>query len=364
MKVLLIGGTGAMGAPLQRYLSDLGCKVIITSRKDHTHASNKNIRYICGNAHDEKFINEVLLDHFDVIVDFMVYSVEEFSSRAELLLRSTDQYIFISSARVYSYFSEPITEEHPRLLDVCKDDLYLNTDEYALSKARQENVLLQGHYKNYTIVRPSLTYNSERLQYALGEKELWLYRYIHNEKVVFPESMDNVVNTMSYGDDVANAISLLVGNKKAIGEVIHIAGAEAITWGEVNRIYNDVLQERYNRELYIYIVDDWKHIGHVMGSYYQLKYARSVDRRFDNSKLQSIIGNISFMSPEQGLKKCLNEFLSGEMLFSEVNWKNEAYFNRITGDKGYTEKFSVQNRIKYTIGRYTPFFDLRYSFNE
>ncbi|MEO2263754.1 hypothetical protein [Dorea sp. YH-dor228] len=56
-----------------------------------------------------------------------------------------------------------MTEESPRLLDVCRDADYLKTEEYALKKAKEEDFLKQKG-KNWTIVRPSITYNSERLR--------------------------------------------------------------------------------------------------------------------------------------------------------------------------------------------------------
>lgn len=353
MKVLLLGGTGAMGTPLQRYLIDAGHDVYVTSRSNHSF-DPRGVQYLIGDAHDVNFLKEALLGSFDVIVDFMSYNTLEFSERVRDILNNTRQYIFMSSARVYAPSDGFITEDSPRLLDVCIDSNYLATDEYAISKARQENVLIDSGYHNYTIVRPSLTYNSKRLQYALGEKELWLYRYLHGEKIVFPKNMENIYNTMSYGDDVARAIFLLIGNENAFGEAVHIAGTEAITWGEVNKTYCKVLKEKIGLEMGITVIDSWEMIGHYLGNYYQLKYARAINRKFDKSKLSSIVGNIDFVSPHEGLIKCLNIFLESDRQFNSISWKNEAFLNRITGDKGDTSCFSCIQTVKYLLSRYTP----------
>ena len=77
----------------------------------------------------------MLSDGFDVVVDFMIYNTEEFKKRAKLMLDSCKQYVYLSSSRVYSDHDDVITEDTPRLLDVCKDEEYLSTDEYALTKA-------------------------------------------------------------------------------------------------------------------------------------------------------------------------------------------------------------------------------------
>lgn len=50
MKVLIFGGTGAMGTPLVEFLANSGNNVFITSRK--ARQSSGNIHYITGNAHD------------------------------------------------------------------------------------------------------------------------------------------------------------------------------------------------------------------------------------------------------------------------------------------------------------------------
>ena len=78
-----------------------------------------------------------------------------------------------------------ITEKSKRLLDVCTDEEYLKTDEYALTKVRQENILLSSGKKNWTIIRPYITYNVERLQLGVYEKENWLYRALHGRSIVF-----------------------------------------------------------------------------------------------------------------------------------------------------------------------------------
>lgn len=98
------------------------------------------ISFAVGNAHDQVFLDCLLDSKWDAIVDFMVWSTAEFSERYKKLLSAAEQYVFTSSYRVYAD-SSVITEESPRLLDAVDDDEYLATDEYALSKARCENLL-------------------------------------------------------------------------------------------------------------------------------------------------------------------------------------------------------------------------------
>ena len=182
MNILILGGTGAMGAHVIELLKKKGYDITVTSRK--ARASGNSVTYIQGNAKDNAFIDNICKQHWDCIIDFMVYSTELLKSRIDMLLNATDQYVFISSARVYADSSERLTEESPRLLEMCTDKEYLATDEYALAKAKEENILFSASKNNWTIVRPSLTYSETRLQLGVYEKENWLYRALHGLSLI------------------------------------------------------------------------------------------------------------------------------------------------------------------------------------
>ena len=356
MKILILGGTGIMGEPLCEKLLRNDYDVHVTSRSYH---EKEGVVYHLGNAHDKLFLESIVVNEkYDVIVDFMSYTTVEFSTVYELLLNNTSQYIFTSSARVYAPCDELISESSPRLVDVCGDSEYLSTNEYALSKARQEDMLISSGKANWTIIRPSITYGTSRLQYGLGEKEEWLYRYLCNESIIFAKNLESIKTTMSSGVDVAYAISLLCGNSKALGEVVNIAGANSITWKQVNEIYSQVLYDRFNRFPEFCYVEDWSAVSHFLNRYYQMKYARAVNRQFDNSKLESIVGKVNFSNPDEGLSNCLNLFLDSDMKFKNVSWKTEAYYNRIAKNNRIPV-FPFKERLKYLVGRYTPYFDLR-----
>ena len=126
MRVLILGGTGAMGVHLADILSKGEVSLVITSR--HSHKSHKNIKFIQGDAKDPAFFNTLVDEQWDAIVDFMVYSTEEFKQRLNLLLNATTQYLFISSARVLANADHPLTEDSERLLDVSEDKEYLPND--------------------------------------------------------------------------------------------------------------------------------------------------------------------------------------------------------------------------------------------
>src|SRR5690606_29311751 len=125
-----------------------------------------NLRYLVGDGHDAEAISAILTQNrYDAVVDFMDYTTAEFKERYGLLLDNTDQYIFLSSYRVYAD-SEVLNEKSPRLLDVSSDDDFLATDDYALRKARQEDMLVGSGKSNWTIVRPGITYSKQKFQFG------------------------------------------------------------------------------------------------------------------------------------------------------------------------------------------------------
>ena len=354
--VLILGGTGAMGRHLCKKLNNENTVITVTSRQEHQ-SSNPYINYVKGNAKEFPFIKKILTDRrYDVIIDFMNYTTAEFKERYQTFLDATEQYIFISSARVYAESKEPLTEDSPRLLDTCKDAKYLATDEYALSKARQEDLLTHTYKKNYTIVRPSLTYDTNRLQFAISEKEEWLYRALNGRSIIFPKDMSDIKTTMTFGGDVADSIAKLVRNDKAIGETVHITGREANTWGEILKFYQYSFEKKLGNKMKIFMADDSLKIAQILNRYYQIKYARRINRTFNCEKLDSIIGKTTFMTAKEGLTRCLEDFLDGPREFKPLNVKPHAYFDKITKEHTNLQEFQEKNdKFKYIIERYTPY---------
>ena len=290
MKILLLGGTGAMGAHLARILADRGNEVHITSRRKF--ANNKsdfapNIHYICGNAHDLDFVLDLLDSHrYDCIVDFMIYTTIEFLDRVELLLSKCAHYVFLRSARVYASSDEPLREDLPRLLDISKDKEYLATDEYALTKARQENILAHAHKGNYTIIRPYITFSEIRLQLGVYEKESWLYRALQGKSIVFFKDIATHYTTMTYAFEVARAMAVICGNPSAYRQTYHIASEKAVKWEEILAIYQKVLKNELGREVKVVLANLYEFFGK---NAYQVIYDRLFDRKFDSSKINALL---------------------------------------------------------------------------
>ena len=355
MNILVLGGTGAMGRPLVSQLSEAN-EVFVTTRKNTApRPNNQHVTYITGNAKNIDFLSTTLkLKHWDAVVDFMIWGTE-FSNVLPIMLENTDQYVFVSSARVYAQSDEPITEETPRLLDVTNDKKYLKTSEYALAKAREENMLFQSGKKNFTIIRPTVTYNSYRLQLGVLELENWLYRSLHGRSIVFSKDIADKITTMTHGDDVASGIAALIGKTESLGEAFHITSPVSLTWNEVLAIYLSVLEIKIGHRPRVVMTEKSTNLL-FKNRIYQVIYCRYFNRRFDNSKISHFCNVNQFTEPQKGLKDCLESFMEKPM-FRDIDWKLEAVNDKVSGERtSFSEIPSLSGKIDYLAYRYNLVF--------
>ncbi len=349
MKVLILGGTGAMGVHLTKLLDDSGIETIVTSRTDRS--SHGNVSYIKGNAQNEEFLKTLLNQNWDVIVDFMVYRTIAFRERVNLLLQATSQYIFLSSARVYAGSEQPLTENSPLLLDTAQDKDYLATDEYALAKAMQENALRSCGYDNWTIIRPYITYSENRLQLGVLEKEDWLYRAMHGRTIIFSRDIASKLTTLTYGLDVAKGISAVIGNPEALGQTFHITTTKSIRWGDVLSIYLDELARHLGRDPKVLLLD-LEDFQQCCRHKYQIHYDRLFNREFDNGNIFRYIDTGNFTHVEAGLRNCARQFFKAPE-FKAINWGLEAMKDRKSKERtSLNEIRGLKQKIKYLVYRY------------
>ena len=352
MNVLILGGTGAMGNYLVDELSKDNNKVFVTSRKYKP--DTQFVKYIQGDAKDYKFLCELLNQHWDVIVDFMVYSTTEFEFRINKLLGSTCQYVYLSSARVYADSEKPITENSIRLLDTDIDIDYLVTDEYALAKARQENILFNSKNKNWTIVRPYITFGRNRLQLGVLEKERWLYQAMKGRKVVFSKDINEKYTTITSGSDVSMGIMSLIGRREALGEAYHITNNRKILWKDILKTYENILN-KYNYSPVSIVLQDISDFYSWYPGQNQVKYDRLYDREFDNSKISKFLSVDDFKNPIDELSHCLESFILSPS-FDSIDWKSEANKDRLVGEHASLQEMNnIKQKLIYTFFRYFNF---------
>lgn len=290
-KVLVLGGTGAMGVYLVPELIEMGYAVDVYSLDKET-SDNPLLNYFVGDVTDNGFLKEILKKGYDAIVDFMIYSTKEFEVKCPLFLESTGQYVYLSSYRVYANDEVPIKETSPRLLDIMekRDPDFYATDDYSLKKAKGEEMLKASGKNNWTVVRPAITYSKRRIQLVTLEGNSFVPRALQGKKVIVPKEALEKQATMSWAGDVGKMIAKLIFNEKAYGEAFTVSTSEHHTWGEIAEYYNELIGLEVvpvSNEDFVHALYDerYKQLG-----FYQLFYDRLFERVIDNSKILRVTG--------------------------------------------------------------------------
>ena len=301
-KVLVLGATGAMGRYLVPELIALNYEVTGVGLEDSAPFGNA-AKYIKGNAFDNDFLDGLLKEGFDGIVNFMDYGKYDFSDYYKLFLDNTEHYIFLSSCRVYDDKEQPIKETSPRLLDSSDDEVLKASHDYCIHKAQDENLLAASAYENWTVVRPATTFSTMRLQLVTLEFKNSVARALMGKKVVLPIQAKDKPATLSWGGDVAKMIARILFKDEARREIYNVCSSEHRTWGEIAEYYRELVGLEavwVDKEDYLKILSPEGKIN----VRWQLEYARLFRRITDNSKVLALTGlrQEDFLTLYEGLK--------------------------------------------------------------
>lgn len=342
-KVLLLGGTGAMGVYLRDALCAAGHQVVVTSRVKREDYGC--VRFVTGDGRNNAFVKQLLASEKpEAVVDFMDYPTFEFMDRMPMLLDGTGHYLFLSSYRVFAD-NAPLTEKSPRLLDVSDDAEFLRTDDYSLHKAREENMLRNAHRNNWTILRPSITYSKARFQFGCLEADTVCYRAFQGLPVVIPAEMLDKHTTLTWAGDVANMICKLIFNQNAMSEDFNVVTSESHTWREVANIYSQAIGLKY----FTVPLDDY----HRLCNSYQVRYDRMFDRRMDNAKVLGVtsLRQAGFKPLAKGLIDELAKFKLNPQ-YRGMNWKQNILMDRLCNCSMRLNGCTAREKMTYLRRRY------------
>jgi nucleoside-diphosphate-sugar epimerase len=118
MKFLFIGGTGLISSACSELAVARGHELFILNRSvSAKHPLPKGATLLQGDVHADAARLASLLAgrHFDAVVDFIAFTVEDVQRDIDLFRGLTDQFVFISSASAYQKPPKNylITEETP-----------------------------------------------------------------------------------------------------------------------------------------------------------------------------------------------------------------------------------------------------------
>lgn len=296
-EVLLIGGGGTLGTYTAEELLRLGHKVDVICLEDLT-SDNENLTYYKAYATIEYLEELFRRNRYDGIVNFLLYrNDKDYPPFHALLSQNTDHLIFLSSYRVYADLQHPITEEAPLLIDVEKDPVFRENEDYALSKARSERYLKDNPYpKNWTVVRPVISFSGRRLDVVMASKTEVVDAVREGRAVKVSLESKNLTAGLDWAGNTGKMIAHLLFKKETIGEAYTLSSAQNLTWGEIADIYTEVLGTRFE-----WVPGDFS--GEKLKTRFRWKYDRLFDRSIDNSKVLAATGltPADFKSIKEGI---------------------------------------------------------------
>ena len=301
MKKILLIGYGTLGAYAAEELLNLGWSIDVIALEEHT-SLNRNIRFFKGDATDAALAELFSQNRYDAIIDYIHYrDAEAFKARAKLMLDNTDQYIFLSSYRVYADSVVPITEESAQLLNTVNDPYFLEHETYAIPKSKNENTLRAHKKKNWTIVRPLISFSHYRLDLTTQGGYILITRSRAGKEILLPEVSRMKTAGVGWAGNIGKMFGRLAGNSAALGEAFTLGTGETQTWETVAGYYSEALGAKFRW------VPAEDYLQYTTGDNYMMRCAlfcdRAYDRRIDASKVLKATGLTSsdFLNIRQGI---------------------------------------------------------------
>lgn len=358
MNVLFIGGTGRLSKDVAKAAVERGNNVFLLTRGSvyRKQFVNEKCSMLIGDIRKPESCIKYFENprQYDVIIDFLSLCVSDIKSTLELIEGTYKQYIFISSATVYTRNGDVIAED---------SGVIGNTKwEYAYNKCLCEEYL-KDYFSNkedgsyYTIIRPYVTYGNTRVPYPLvprdNTKEYSIIQRIINGQPIPTFDKGETITALLNTKDFSYLAVGLFGNDKAKNEDFNIADEEMTHWGDVI----DTLGELTNTNV---ITADFSKdkICEYMPEYGQVLLGdKGVDVRFNITKIKNVVeGYKKTVSLRDGLLEMITYYSEHpELKIIDYKWNGE--IDRLLEENGVdvTHKYvfsSIKDSCLYYCGRY------------
>lgn len=343
-KILVTGGTGAMGKYLVPMLAaESSYQVFVTSRSARK-SNLPNVVYLKGNAKDVSWIETILSTfEFDVVFDFMMYAGNEFQERCCLLLDNCAHYFYLSSYRVMGE-DVVLNEDCPIKLEALALHPEYELDRYGLRKGHEEKALHGSGRRNYTIIRPSMTFSNDRFQFFSGDN-FDVLRAAKGVPTLLPESAVNSITNLTYGKNVAKMLTALVDKPEAMGHTFH-AVTKSMTWGEIGEAFKKVFGMSFK------VVPDAEYMELV-----DLEDGRIFDRfrtrNISNKKILSVTGltDDDFGTLEDSLREAWASSDQGRYRASRASMGAMARFDQATNSQINLASCDEKSKKEYLLSK-------------
>ncbi|MDD5990057.1 MAG: NAD-dependent epimerase/dehydratase family protein [Paludibacteraceae bacterium] len=231
-EILIIGGSGVLSTAVVGLCIDNGWNVTMINRGRNTQWLNPKATLIKSDVNDDERIKAALGDrHFDVCIDFIIFTKDQLVHSLGLFGRVADQYVMISSAQVYNTNMKGWLDED--------SETPQKVWRYSVNKEESEKYLRDYCEKegvHYTIIRPGVNYDNRRIPYGMGPQmgAYWtmIERIKHGKPIILWDGGKNKLN-LTRVEDFASGLFGLLGKEEAYNNTFNVVGDYVYTWKEV-----------------------------------------------------------------------------------------------------------------------------------
>ncbi|MBD2729401.1 NAD-dependent epimerase/dehydratase family protein [Nostoc sp. FACHB-892] len=221
MRILIMGGTRFIGVYLTQLLVEQGHEVVLFNRGNRPAPSLEGVGQIIGDRTDATQLKAKLShESFDVIFDNNGRELTDTQPLAEIFQDRVQHFVYMSSAGVYLKSDQlPHVEGDP-----------VDPKSRHKGKHETEGYLTQSGFP-FTSIRPTYIYGPRNY----NELEGWFFdRIVRDRPIPIPGNGLHITQ-LGHVKDLALAMTKVLGNEQAIGQIYNISGDRFVTFDGLAR---------------------------------------------------------------------------------------------------------------------------------
>ncbi|MEH2340035.1 NAD-dependent epimerase/dehydratase family protein [Nostoc sp.] len=221
MRILIIGGTRFIGVYLTQLLVEQGHEVVLFNRGNRPAPSLQGVGQIIGDRTDATQLKAKLSqENFDVIFDNNGRELTDTQPLAEIFQDRVQHFVYMSSAGVYLKSDQlPHVEGDP-------------VDPKSRHKGKHETEAYLTQLRlPFTSIRPTYIYGPRNY----NELEGWFFdRIVRDRPIPIPGNGLHITQ-LGHVKDLAKALTQVLGNEQATGQIYNISGDRFVTFDGLAR---------------------------------------------------------------------------------------------------------------------------------
>jgi nucleoside-diphosphate-sugar epimerase len=220
MRILIMGGTRFIGVYLTKILVEQGHDVVLFNRGKKP-APVEGIQQIHGDRTDASQLKEKLSqEQFDAIFDNNGRELSDTQPLAELFKDRVKHFVYMSSAGVYLK-----SEQLPHIEGDAIDPKSRHKGKH------DTEAFLEQLGIPWTSIRPTYIYGPQNY----NDLEAWFFDRIVRDRTIPIPGNGMHITQLGHCQDLARAMSLVLGNEDAIGQVYNVSGDRYVTFDGLAR---------------------------------------------------------------------------------------------------------------------------------